>query len=476
MPLKLPTLDDRRYADLVEEARRLIPIYDPDWTNHNPSDPGITLLELFAWLTEMLLYRLDRVTDEHQRKFLKLLNGPNWTPSDNLNVDIRETLRAVRARDRAVTTADYERLATEGFNRWLILRRLAEQESKSLDEWWQVTRLEPTESTHLPSAVPLVARAFCRSSRNLEQSSGVDPEVDAPAHLSLIVLPRASDPQTKPEDLEIQLRALRRALWGWLDERRTLTTRHHVVGPTYAPISAELVIAAEAGAIPDNVASRVLDRLVAYLDPRTGGNGGGGWPFGRAVYVSEILEQIEAVEGVDYIADLMLNSSCHGGDEWCVAAEPLWHPRGDLIGLTLGAHNLPLPDLAVDRIVIAPASAFVWAVVTVSLEPNKEPNPNEVEEMIQIANAAIREFFHPLYEGPGPNTNLKTELLSENLQQKITAAVNTPNKRAQISLDLQGDQSRLLTENNGSVVFGLVTEPGELVNWRSSVQVTQAPS
>ena len=62
MPLQLPNLDDRRYTDLVEEARGLIPTYAPEWTNHNPSDPGITLVELFAFLSEMLLYRLNRVT------------------------------------------------------------------------------------------------------------------------------------------------------------------------------------------------------------------------------------------------------------------------------------------------------------------------------------------------------------------------------------------------------------------------------
>src|SRR5690349_4133941 len=53
MPLPLPNLDDRSYTDLVEEARRLIPTYAPEWTNHNPSDPGIMLIELFAYLTEM---------------------------------------------------------------------------------------------------------------------------------------------------------------------------------------------------------------------------------------------------------------------------------------------------------------------------------------------------------------------------------------------------------------------------------------
>ena len=50
-----PRLDDRTFKDLVDEAIRLIPQYCPDWTNFNPTDPGITLIELFAWLTEMTL-------------------------------------------------------------------------------------------------------------------------------------------------------------------------------------------------------------------------------------------------------------------------------------------------------------------------------------------------------------------------------------------------------------------------------------
>jgi hypothetical protein len=50
MPLDLPNLDDRTYEDLVAEALRLIPNYAPEWTNYNPSDPGITLIEISAIL------------------------------------------------------------------------------------------------------------------------------------------------------------------------------------------------------------------------------------------------------------------------------------------------------------------------------------------------------------------------------------------------------------------------------------------
>jgi hypothetical protein len=64
------SLDDRAFGDIVEEALRLIPRYCPEWTNHNPADPGVTLIELFAWMTEMTLYRLNRVP---QRTYLALL-------------------------------------------------------------------------------------------------------------------------------------------------------------------------------------------------------------------------------------------------------------------------------------------------------------------------------------------------------------------------------------------------------------------
>jgi phage-related baseplate assembly protein len=68
-----PNLDDRTFEDLVEEAITLIPKYSPGWTNHNPSDPGVTLVELFAWMTEMVIYRLNKVTDKNYLAFLDLM-------------------------------------------------------------------------------------------------------------------------------------------------------------------------------------------------------------------------------------------------------------------------------------------------------------------------------------------------------------------------------------------------------------------
>lgn len=74
MPLEAPTLDVRTFDQLLREAQLRIPRYAPEWTDFNDSDPGMTLVQLFAWLTEMMLYQMNRVPERNYIKFLQLLN------------------------------------------------------------------------------------------------------------------------------------------------------------------------------------------------------------------------------------------------------------------------------------------------------------------------------------------------------------------------------------------------------------------
>lgn len=91
MSLPIPRLDDKTFQELFEEARALIPRFVPEWTDHNYSDPGITFIDLFAWLAEMQLYNLDRATDRHILKFLKLL-GTEPAAATSARVDVTFTL------------------------------------------------------------------------------------------------------------------------------------------------------------------------------------------------------------------------------------------------------------------------------------------------------------------------------------------------------------------------------------------------
>ena len=76
-----PNLDDRRFQDLVDEARRMIEQLVPEWTNLEPSDPGMVLVELFAWMSEMTIFRLNQVPDVFYTRMLDLLGVQPYPPS-----------------------------------------------------------------------------------------------------------------------------------------------------------------------------------------------------------------------------------------------------------------------------------------------------------------------------------------------------------------------------------------------------------
>ncbi len=71
--LPSPNLDDRRFQDLVDDAKRMVAQNCPEWTDHNVSDPGVTLIETFAFMVDQLFYRLNRVPDRLYVAFLDLL-------------------------------------------------------------------------------------------------------------------------------------------------------------------------------------------------------------------------------------------------------------------------------------------------------------------------------------------------------------------------------------------------------------------
>lgn len=127
MSLPKPDLDDLTYAELVEQARAQIPIEYLDWTDHNPSDTGMILIEMLAWLTEMVLYRVNQVPDRSIETMLGLLRADlnlkaedlqdNATRSLALQRAVQDTLLQLRQRYRAVTCDDFEQLALEWYQK-----------------------------------------------------------------------------------------------------------------------------------------------------------------------------------------------------------------------------------------------------------------------------------------------------------------------------------------------------------------------
>lgn len=76
MTIPAPILDDSSYDDLRKRLVDRIPVFNPEWTDHNPSDPGITLLELFAYLGEHVIHRFNQIPETTYIEYLNLLQIP----------------------------------------------------------------------------------------------------------------------------------------------------------------------------------------------------------------------------------------------------------------------------------------------------------------------------------------------------------------------------------------------------------------
>ncbi len=81
MSVRAPNLDDRRFQELVDDAKRYVQRRCPEWTDHNVSDPGVTLIEAFAYMVDQLVYRLNQVPDHQYLRYLELLGVERLPPS-----------------------------------------------------------------------------------------------------------------------------------------------------------------------------------------------------------------------------------------------------------------------------------------------------------------------------------------------------------------------------------------------------------
>jgi hypothetical protein len=492
MALPLPNLDDLKYEELVDEARSLITGLYPEWTDHNPTDPGMTLIEMFAWLAEMLVYRTNQIPEQHTLSFLRLINGPSadgtpWQATVDLDEELRQTITALRQQYRTVTSADYEDLLLEvsefvARTHCVPLRNLtlgSEQERATpkaghvsllfvpvapFDRvlkfnsitvaYEEYTRMASTEDATVFSltseladmlyvgledqifdgvdfrfetpgdayalkfeyfsnsgggswiTLTIPANKLMDASWNWSQDSSI--WFAAPSDWTKTDIEGASaywlriSSTTKPAIVARAKKIVPRlmqpsatlinALKQKLEPRRLLTTRQHIVGPIYVPVSFDILVASRSDVRADDLRKQIINSLIAYLDPLTGGAEGTGWPFGRAIYISELYTLLESISGVDYLPDMYLSSQCDAGAARCVNARESWHDNGEFIGLKLADHHLPQVHIQAEKIIIA--ESFIPVQISISLTPTATSDAPMVYRQVK---RAIKAYFHPLY-------------------------------------------------------------------------------
>jgi hypothetical protein len=256
----------------------------------------------------MLLYRLNQVPDRHYRAFLDLI-GVTVRADETTQAAISRAIRALGARSRAVSPADFEHLArhvaSRGYDTGLADKILA-----------GTARLEDFEVLAADAPSDVIVRARALADRNLERPTG-----QAEGHVSVVVLPSAetlavgATPRGRTcADLQGAAEsAATTALVGRIERNlqpfRLLTTVVHVVAPAFVEVDIAVTVVRRAESPEADVSRRVDERVRQFVDPYVGGDLGTGWAFGRALYRSELYQVIEGVAGVDHVEALRLNGS-----------------------------------------------------------------------------------------------------------------------------------------------------------------------
>jgi hypothetical protein len=316
MPLTLPNLDDVTWDQLMGEARALLPAFSPSWTNFNPSDPGITLLELLAHLTEQMLYRANRIGEEHTLLFLRLLHGSSWSPTRPLQEEVRLALDQLNVPARAVTTNDFESIA------------VAAASAAALDD---------------AEAQP---RARCLSNCNL-RDTGTPGDGEAPGHVSVVLLPAVGREPSA---------ALLRRVKHSLEAARLLTTHVHVVAPRFLGFSLRITLVLDNTVAFEWTRAIVANRLQDFFDPHIGGPEGEGWPFGRDIYVSDLYAVLGRINGVEYAMRTREEGTGEDQDEFRVVEEErhrlIRNDRTHLVRIELKQNELPALEFRTEDITL----------------------------------------------------------------------------------------------------------------------------
>ncbi|MBZ5561548.1 MAG: baseplate J/gp47 family protein [Acidobacteriia bacterium] len=353
MPIPQLNLDDRTFDQLAAEGRALIVRYFPAWTDYNESDPGVTLLELFAFFTETAIYEINRVPERSLERFAALV-GITRTQGEAIGQTLRRALESLKQQYRAVTETDFEALAIAA-NPSAIARSKAVVEEPPATIIATVQAVSGTTITVSPfgstlyglrvgaaikvpgqpavttlaEAIPakqagvtriVVEDASFASSvqRGDELEIAVEPTVfPFDQFVKVVIVPKpASGSELPPTE------ALRQQVFEYLAPRRLITTRVKVVPPDNTTVSVTVTAVRDATSRvqDDALANSVRSAITGFFSPVSGGVDGKGWPFGRSVFRSELESVIEGLEGIDHIRQLLLNGDENIGEVKLVSA------------------------------------------------------------------------------------------------------------------------------------------------------------
>jgi hypothetical protein len=289
MVIQLPNLDTKTYEEISEEMLASIPKYTDKWTNHNPSDPGITILEMLSWIAEATLYRMNRVPNESYVNFLRLVAGAS-------GIDEVEKLLQDPHSDKCYRQAlEFLKEIEEGHEK--TIPDIKREAMLFLNSRYRAV----TEDDFCQLAAEATDMFGVKVRRVIVEKSLDETDVD------VILVP---DKWKQYEELaESEKQSKYKELTGYvkdyLNPRTLIGTKIKVKQPVYSDVSIDMELVCHQYVIAEKIEAAIKDRILQHLDPFVGGDDKTGWPYRRSLSVYEIAQIVEETEGVKQVGSIM---------------------------------------------------------------------------------------------------------------------------------------------------------------------------
>lgn len=293
MAIQLPNLDTKTYEDISEEMVASIPKYTDKWTNHNPSDPGITIIELLSWIAETTLYRMNRIPSGSYVNFLRLVAGAS-------GIEEVERLLKDPHQDK------YQKKILE------FLKEIEEGHEKTIPEiktealmFLKSRYRAVTEDDFYQLTIEAADLLGVKVRRVIVEKAQYENKVE------ILLVPdkwKQYEALTESEK-QSRYKELVEFVNDYLNPRTLIGTKIEVKQPVYSDIGIELKVVCHQYAIAEKIEADIKDRILQHLDPFVGGDEKTGWSYRRSLSVYEIAQIVEETDGVKQVVSILFDGN-----------------------------------------------------------------------------------------------------------------------------------------------------------------------
>jgi hypothetical protein len=175
-----------------------------------------------------------------------------------------------------------------------------------------------------------------------------------------------------------------------------------------------------------------------------------------------VYDLLESISVVDFVTDVMLTSQAKVNDPHSVSADSIWHSEGDLVGLRIQQHHLPLFDSV--NAVVSPASNFV--TVNIAIKAKGTTDSSSIKRAVQ---AAIRDQLHPLHHGPNPASGQPTQVFSSDIASVVDKVPGIVSPTTAVFVSAVPASALQTDAQRGA---NIQVAAGQLLNWVVQITLT----